>query len=153
MCPYLKRTGPAALKALATSKSSFAPVAAAAAVATKANVDQGKNDMERIGRGRKNIPLSALQRMAGHCPVMGRAMAARSAKLRAQKNLVFTRALHGGVGGTSSRKLGNAAAGMHTSRPGLARAMNVNVLKSKLENGQYAFLFASTLSLRRIRMI
>ena len=135
MCPYLKRTGPAALKALATSKSSFAPVAAAAAVATKANADRGKNGMERGGRGRKNIPLSALQRMAGHCPVMGKAMAVRSAKLRAQKNMVLTRALHTGICGTSGCKVGNATAGMHTSRPELARAMDVNVLKPKVENG------------------
>lgn len=125
VCPYLKRTGPAALKALATSKSSFAPVAAAAAAATKANADRGKIEVERLGRGRKNIPLSALQRMAGHCPVMGKAMAVRSAKLRAQKNMVFTRTLHGGVG----------TAGMHTSRPGLARAMDVNVLKPKVDSG------------------
>lgn len=134
MCPYLKRTGPAALKALATSKSSFAPVAAAAAAATKANADRGRIGVERVGRGRKNIPLSALQRMAGHCPVMGKAMAVRSAKLRAQKNMVFTRALHGGVG-TAGYKVGNATAGMHTSRPGLARAMDVNVLKPKVESG------------------
>lgn len=138
MCPYLKRAGPAALKALATSKSSFAPVAAAAAAGvTKANVDRGRNDVERVGRGRKNIPLSALQRMAGHCPVMGRAMAIRSAKMRAKKGTVFTRALHGGISNTSACKLGSSTAELHTSRPGLARPMDLNVLKAKVENGKY----------------
>ena len=140
MCPYLKRTGPAALKALATSKSSFAPVAAAAAAnAARQDAGAGKNSKERIGRGRKNMPLSALQRMAGHCPVMGRAMAARSAKMRAGKNLVFTRALHSSKGNVSGNAFSKAAAGMHTSRPKLAMAMDVNVLKAKVESGKFMF--------------
>lgn len=140
MCPYLKRTGPAALKALATSKSSFAPVAAAAATAVaREHATGGNANKEKVGRGRKNIPLSALQRMAGQCPVMGRAMAARSAKMRAGKNLVFTRALHGraGGGGVSGNTFGKVAAGMHTSRPKLAMAMDVNVLKAKVESGEF----------------
>ena len=138
-CPYLRKTGPAALKALAASTSSFAPVAAAAA-STGVPVDGGVKNKGRTIGSRKNVPLSSLQRMAGRCPVMGRAMAVRSAKMRAGKSLVFTRALHSGSGGISANAVGKAAAGMHTSRPKLARAMDVNVLKAKVENGKHIWL-------------
>ena len=149
MCPYMKRTGPAALKALSVNSPS--------AIASPVFERDGQHcdHMKKAGNGRKtglgvkgtkSILTSNLQRLASNCPVMGQAMAVQMAKMRFCSR-TSTRGLHSkmnlrGLPGSAGNRAAvrtamKLAAGMQTGRPRLARAMDTSLLETDVKNGKH----------------